>query len=79
MGAYSLSAAVEGTSFRHFRSELFEEDSSDTENMQGIDRCGVNRCVHSFGVQQEGGTSDTTIGATAGDSDSNSGRESSGN
>jgi hypothetical protein len=79
MGANSMAAAVEYTSFRHFRSELFEENSNDTENMQGIDVCSTNGCVDSFGMQQEGGTSDTTVAATAGDSDSNSGREPCGN
>src|SRR5579859_976599 len=74
-GRICQAAAVEYTSFRHFRSELFEENSNDTENMEGIDLCSTNRCVNSFGMQQEGGTGDTTIAATAGDSDSNSGRK----
>jgi hypothetical protein len=79
MGAYSMAATVEYHLSAISEVNSFEENSSDTENMQGIDVCSVIRGVHSFGVQQEGGTSDTTIGAPAGDSDSNSGREPCGN
>jgi hypothetical protein len=75
MGANSMAAAVEYTSFRHFRSELFEENCNDTENIQGIDVCSTNGCADSFGMQQKGGSIDTTIAATACGSDSNSGRE----